>query len=302
MRKRLTLLALCSAFFVAAGCAPVPQDRAAGTKPSVVASFYPIGEFARQVGGNHVDVSVISPPGTEPHDYEPTAKQVAEVYGSDVFLFNGGGVDAWAEKISVEAGQQGVAVVEMASAIETIPASDGEGAFDPHFWLDPKLATKEVELIRDTLIATDPANAAAYAANAAAYAKTLATLDADFRSGLSNCARPTAVTSHAAFAYVAKEYGFEMQSITGLSPEEEPSAGRIAEIAAMAKEKKIGYIYFETLVSPKLAETIATEIGAQTLVFNPLEGLTEEETAAGKTYVSVMEDNLANLKTGMMCE
>ncbi|NBS41604.1 ABC transporter substrate-binding protein, partial [bacterium] len=191
---------------------------------------------------------------------------------------------------------------EMASVMNTIPTTEEGNAFDPHFWLDPKLAKAEIALIRDTLMDADPANAKAYAANAAAYTETLAKIDAAYETGLSACKNPTVVTSHAALAYVAKEYGFDVISIAGLSPDEEPSAGRLAEIAAMVKAKKIGYIYFETLVSPKLAQTIAEEVGAQTLVFNPLEGLTEEETAAGKTYVSVMEENLANLKTGMMCE
>lgn len=298
-------IALLSLLLVAAGCVSPSAAPTDGTL-SVVTSFYPIGEFARQVGGGRVRVEVITPAGTEPHDYEPTARQVAAAYASDVFLFNGGGVDAWAEKISGQASENGARVAEMASAIDTLPAAEGDeesdAQFDPHFWLDPELAKREVELIRDTLTAADPAYAETYAANATAYAATLDRLDDAYRSGLSSCANPTVVSSHATLAYVADAYGFDVISISGLSPEEEPSAGRIASIAELAKEKKIEYIYFETLVSPRIAETIAEEIGAMTLVFNPLEGLTQEETAAGKTYVSVMEDNLTNLKTGMMCE
>ncbi len=268
----------------------------------VVASFYPVAEFARQVGGNLVSVSTITPAGTEPHDYEPTARQVAEMYGADLVLYNGGGVDAWAERLDSELRMQGVPAVRMGTAIELLPASPGEDSgTDPHFWLDPTLAAKEVALIRDTLITIDGKDSAAYRANADAYLAKLSSLDADFVSGLATCRQRTVVTSHTAFAYLARHYGFDVISISGISPEQEPSAGRLSEIAGIAKAKGVRAIFFETLVSPKLSETIASEIGARTLVFNPLEGLSAEEAHAGEDYLSVMRSNLENLKTGMVC-
>lgn len=268
----------------------------------VVASFYPVAEFARNVGGNLVSVSTITPAGTEPHDYEPTARQVAEMYDADLALYNGSGVDAWMERLAPELKLQGVPAIELGSSIERIASADGaETMTDPHFWLDPVLAAKEVALIRDTLVTIDAKNAAAYRANADAYLAELSSLDADFASGLAACRLRTLVTSHAAFAYLAERYGFEVISISGISPEQEPSAGRLSEISAIAKAKGVSAIFFETLVSPKLSETIANEIGATTLVFNPLEGLSREETAAGEDYVSVMRANLQNLKIGMVC-
>ncbi|MEI6510425.1 MAG: zinc ABC transporter substrate-binding protein [Candidatus Uhrbacteria bacterium] len=268
----------------------------------VVASFYPVAEFARQVGGDLVSVSTITPSGTEPHDYEPTARQVAEMYGADLVLYNGGGVDAWADRIAPELKIQGVPAVEMGSAVDLLASSPGEDApTDPHFWLDPALAEKEVAFIRDTLSTINAKNAATYARNADAYLAQLSSLDADFVAGLASCHQHTVVTSHAAFAYLAKHYGFDVISISGISPEQEPSAGRLSEIAAIAKAKGVRAIFFETLVSPKLSETIASEIGARTLVFNPLEGLSAEEASAGEDYLSVMRSNLENLKTGMVC-
>ena len=268
----------------------------------IVASFYPVAEFARQVGGDLVFVSTITPSGTEPHDYEPTARQVADMYRADLVLYNGGGVDAWAERLAPELRLQGVPAAQMGSAIDLISSSAGEdSATDPHFWLDPTLAAKEVALIRDTLVKINPKDSATYRANADTYLAKLSSLDADFVSGLATCRQRTVITSHAAFAYLAKRYGFDVVSISGISPEQEPSAGRLSEIAAIAKAKGVRAIFFETLVSPKLSETIANEIGAVTLVFNPLEGLSQEEMASGQDYLSVMRTNLQNLKTGMVC-
>ncbi len=266
----------------------------------VVTSFYPIAEFARQVGGDLVTVSTITPPGTEPHDYEPTGRQVAEMYGADVLFYNGSGVDAWAEKLAADLKLRGVPTVRIASAIDLLASSE-DTETDPHFWLDPILAAKEVALIRDTLSTVDVKNDATYAKNADAYLARLASLDAEFVSGLASCRQRTVITSHAAFAYLAKRYRFEVISISGISPEQEPSAGRLSEIAATAKAKGVKAIFFETLVSPKLSETIASEIGAITLVFNPLEGLSDEEATAGEDYLSVMRQNLRNLKIGMVC-
>ena len=262
----------------------------------VVASFYPIAEFARNVGGELVDVSTITPPGAEPHDYEPTPRQVAEIYGADLVLYNGNGMDAWAERLAPELRAQGVPSAMMSAAI----SGDAIGT-DPHFWLDPNLAAAEVRLIRDTLSEIDPADAAAYARNASSYLSDLARLNADYASGLAWCEVRTVIASHSVFAYLSARYGFDAVAIAGMSPEQEPSAGRLSEIAALAKEKNVRAIFFETLASPKLSQTLANEIGAAALVFNPLEGLTSEESAAGETYLSVMRTNLENLKTGMVC-
>ena len=269
-------------------------------KLKIVTSFYTIGEFAHQVGGDLVDVEVITPAGTEPHDYEPTPQQIADIYASDVFLFNGAGLDSWAEKIAADLNTKqvypGVSVGEMRFAV------DINGATDPHFWLDPKLAIKEVQEISLELARIDETNRQKYTDNANSYIAKLTALSDEYKMGLAKCSQRTIVTSHNAFTYLADEYNFDVIALTGLSPDAEPSAGRLAEIAKLAEEKKMKYIYFETLVSPKLAQTIADEIGATTLIFNPLEGLTNEELAAGENYISVMETNLQNLRIGMICE
>jgi len=176
-----------------------------------------------------------------------------------------------------------------------------EGGLDPHIWLDPSLAKREVEIIRDTLSRVDPENATFYETNASKYIAELEALDSSFSSGLAQCKTRDIVASHGAFGYLAKKYNINVINIAGMSPEEEPTPKRMAEIAELIKEKEITHIFFETLVSPALAETLAAEVGAKTLVVNPMEGLTEEELSSGENYVSVMRQNLENIRTALSC-
>jgi zinc transport system substrate-binding protein len=275
----------------------------ATSKIKIAASFYPLAEFAKQVGADIVEVTNIVPPGIEPHDFEPTAQDIARVYSARLFIFNGSGLDPWAEKIAAELGERHIAVIHMAEHFDLPESADEhEEGMDPHIWLDPELAKKEVEIIKDALRAVDPENSAAYELNAEQYLAKLSQLDKKYTDGLASCTIRDVVLSHAAFGYLAKRYNLNAISVAGLSPEEEASAKRIAEISEFAREKNLEYIFFETLVSPKLAETIANEIGAKTLVFNPLEGLSEEELADGKNYILVMEENLANLRQALTCK
>jgi zinc transport system substrate-binding protein len=271
-------------------------------KLNVVGSFYPLAHFAEQVGGDKVNITTIVPAGVEPHDFEPTPKDIATVQSAQLFLINGSGLDPWAEKAA--ASLRNTKTITMSNKMPLLPANDteAESPTDPHFWLDPKLAQQEVTIIRDTLITVDPTNQSFYEQRAKNYLQDLATLDQEYRAGLANCSQRQIITTHAAFSYLAKEYNIEVVSITGLSPDEEPSAKKLAELTELIRQKNIHYILFETLVSHQLADTLARETGAQTLVFNPLEGLTNEEITQGATYLSVMRENLATLKTAMQCQ
>lgn len=284
----------------------VPQIGGNGKKISIVATFYPLQDFAESVGGDEVTVQSIVPAGTEPHDYEPTPQDIVSAYQADVFLLNGGGIDAWAEKIRPELERRGVAVVQMSEVVSLLLASvEAEGetdTLDPHFWLDPVWAQKEAEALRDALTLRDPERAEVYTRNMERFIALLADLDTAYREGLRQCEFHTIVTSHDAFAYLAKRYGFETIPISGISPESEVSPRALAEIAVAVRSLGLRHIFFETLSSPKVAETLAEEVGAQTLVFNPLEGLTEEDRQAGKNYLSVMYENLSNLQTALQCQ
>lgn len=314
-RQHIALgLAVIIVLFIGAYALTVPEKAVApqAEKVSVTASFYPLAEFARQVGGAHVDVQALIPAGVEPHDFEPAPRQIATVYESDLFLVNGGGVDAWAVRLIPSVAEKGVKTLEMdtlvtdllsPTEIEEEEEEEGHEAelFDEHFWLSPTLAKRQVEAIRDALAEIDPVHAEEYGKNAFAFTAELEALDQEYRADLTSCDIRVAVTSHAAFAYLARDYDFEQLPITGLSPDEEPSAGALAKVAGLAKERGVKYVFFEILVSPELAQTVAREIGAQTLVFNPLEGLTEEELARGETYLTVMRANLEHLRTAMLC-
>ncbi len=312
MKNRFFILAIGLVAIIAAvyalraaltrGGAGAGANPAVSGKMAVVGTFYPLSHFAEQVGGSLVAVSNITPAGAEPHDYEPTPQDIAKVYGAKVFIVNGGGLDAWAEKIAPDLKARGVTVVDMQDAMALDQAPGSETAHDPHLWLDPALAAREVGLIRDAFVKADPANAGAYAGNAAKYVAALTRLDEEYKAGLASCRIKDIVTSHAAFGYVAKQYGLTQIAIAGLSPDAEPSVQQLADIARLAKQDNVKYIFFESLVSPKLAQTIAAEVGAQTLAFNPLEGLTAAQISSGETYLTVMRENLDKLRLALDCQ
>lgn len=271
------------------------SSQADPNKISVTASFYPLAEFAREVGKNAVDVKTITPPGAEPHDYEPSPQDIIRIRTSKVFIYNGNGVDAWADKIAPQLKTLGIIVIKMSDGIT---GSDA----DPHFWLDPVQAQSMVKTISEAMIKADAAHEEDYLKNANQYISQLQELDNQFKTGVASCSLNQIVVSHNAFSYLAKRYGFSTYYISGLSPEEEPSIKRLSEIAQVAKDMQIQYIFFESLVNPKLSQTVASEIGAKTLVLNPLEGLTDDQVKSGKNYISVMRENLTNLRIAMECE
>lgn len=270
-------------------------------KISVVASFYPLGHFAEKVGGEQTAVMTITPAGTEPHDYEPSPQQIASLYQAKLVIANGAGLDPWVINLRTDLEHKGVAVVVMSEHVDLLKSEDEELPADPHFWLDPLLAEREVQAITQAMMKIDTAHKEVYESRGAAYGAELQALHQRYETGLGRCGTRSVVTSHAVFGYLAKQYDLIQISIAGLSPDEEPSTRRLAELVTEIRQKNISHIFFETLVSPKLAETLAKEVGAQTLVFNPLEGLLPDEIAQGKNYISVMQDNLSQLRIALQC-
>jgi zinc transport system substrate-binding protein len=279
---------------------------ASDSRLQVTASFYPMAEFARQVGGSRATITTLVKPGVEPHDYEPTPQDVAAIYRSKLFIYNGAGLESWAGKLLPDLRAHHITAVRASQdvALKAKDASDTENnsPTDPHIWMDPRLAVQEVSTIQQAFAAADPAHRSTYQANADAYVKQLETLDAAFKSGLAQCTQHSIVTSHQAFSYLAGEYGLQAVGIAGLNPDSEPSPQKLAAVAAFVKANDVRYIFFENLVSPKLSETIARETGAQTISFNPLEGLSQAEIQQGKNYISVQKDNLQALRTALHCE
>lgn len=272
-------------------------------KVQVVASFYPLYFFASQIGGDKADVANITPAGAEPHDYEPSTQDIAHIEKASILILNGGQLEAWGDKVKEDLNGKNVEVVTAADGLANQDVQEeGELMKDPHVWLDPVLAKKEVQKIVKAFVKVDPANTVFYEANEKGLENKLDSLDQSFKTGLQDCQQKNIVTSHAAFGYIASRYGLKQVPISGLSPDQEPSPKQLADVAQFARANKVKYIFFETLISPKLSETIAKEVGAKTIVFNPLEGLTSDEQAAGKDYLSIQQDNLASLRVALECK
>lgn len=293
------------------------QEQTEDSKLTVMASFYPMYDFAANIGGDKVIVKNMVPSGIEPHDWEPAASDIVDLEEADVFIYNGAGMEHWVETVIDSLGSKNLIVVQAADGISLIEGhehshedeadheeeagheeednQDDEEHFDPHVWLSPLNARIQVQNIRDAFVKADPDNTDYYNKNYEAYMAKLDALDQKFKDSLTNLVNKDIIVAHEAFGYLCDAYGLNQIGIEGLSPDSDPDPARMEEIIELAKEKEIKIIFFEELVSPKVAQTIADEIGAVTEVLNPLEGLTEEQIAAGADYISVMEDNLNNL-------
>lgn len=290
------------------GCGTQPADTAAGDgRLRVLTSFYPMYDFACKIGGDCIDVTNMVPSGTEPHDWEPSTNDLKNLEKADVFIYNGADMEPWADDLLVNRSDT-LRVVEASENVE-LRTTDGEhehahehegadhhhGDFDPHVWLDPENAKIEMEAIRDALCAADPENSTVFQSNYEKYAAELDALDTEFREKLAPLPNRTIVVAHEAFGYLCDAYGLTQVGIEGLSPDSEPDPGRMAEVIDFVREHSISTIFFEELVSPKVAEAIASETGAQAKMLSPLEGLSDEQAASGADYFSVMHDNLAAL-------
>lgn len=302
------------------GCSQATQgvagesSTALGSRPTIVAAFYPLAYAAAQIGGNRVDVIGLTPPGVEPHDLELSAAQTAQIAEADLVLYAAGFQPAVDEAVAQQASGRAIDVLAgldlLAGHDEAAHDDAGHGdaghddagasgaATDPHVWLDPRNMAAIGSATADRLASIDPSGAAAYAAGAAALADQMSELDARYRTSLANCANTTLVVSHEAFGYLARAYGLQQVGISGLSPEAEPSPARMADVVSIVRSKGVSTLYYETLVDPKVASTIASEAGITTAVLDPLEGLAD---GSSDTYVTVMQRNLQTLMDGQRC-
>lgn len=340
LKKYFTTLALSALFLTACSNPtpdstqiPTPELEAEANELRVISTFYPIYDLTTKIAGSEVQVENLVPPGIEPHDYEPTPREIQKIYDADLLVYNGAGVDAWVDNLLTDLEKNNVTVLNMSETVTLLDAEEheevegeheesheeeghedeggghedeeghdhGDLVHDPHFWLDPVLVQSQATAIRDTLVKLKPEAGPIFTANTEAVLKKLVVLDQTYQLGLQSCLQKQAIVTHNAFRYLEKRYDIDLLPISGLSPEEEPSARTLAQLADLSKKNNIKYVFFETLASPQLAETLANEIGAQTLVLNPLEGLTQEEQARGEDYFSVMESNLNHLKTALEC-
>ncbi|WP_326552474.1 metal ABC transporter substrate-binding protein [Micromonospora sp. NBC_01813] len=309
-----------------AACAEDGSDNTATTAETlgVVAAFYPLQYLAERIGGDAVSVTGLAPPGAEPHDLELNPQQVGQISDADLVVYLSGFQPAVDAAVEQEGGDRAFDVVTVEPLLDAT-GDDGHGhgdedehaegedehaegedghegedehAKDPHLWLDPTRFATVGDELAERLGAADPDRAADYTARAAALRTELEALDTEYAERLATCERREIITSHAAFGYLTTRYELEQIGITGLSPEDEPAPQRLAEVIEEAQEHQATTIFFETLVSPSIAETIASEVGAETAVLDPIEGLQPD---ADGDYFSVMRSNLDNLTAALGC-
>lgn len=281
----------------------LPKKSVQNDKIHVVASFYPISYVANAVGGDFVTVRNLVPAGVEPHDFEPSTRDLVEVGSASALIYNGASLEPWIKKWSESNTMRPKNVIDMADELKHLGVNliENNGAVDPHFWLDPIILKKETEIVRDLFTKIDPIHKDFYGENASRLLSELDSLDQHFQRGLSSCSLRDIVVLHKAFDYLARQYGFSAISIEGISPDEEPSPKNLTRIITLARSKHVSYIFSETVASPKFSELIAREIGGKTIVLNPIEGMTQSEVQLGEDYISTMEKNLNNLRKAMIC-
>lgn len=303
-------------------------------KVNVVTSFYPLYDFASKIGGEHVNVINLVPTGVEPHDWSPKGQDMSNLSKADLFIYLGAGFEGWVNQTlsSLDKNSKVTAVVA-SKGIKLIPGTDdgdknggkgedhgqdnaaqdalkddrqdkrkdeqhddgNESGMDPHVWLSPVNAKIIAQNVKDALVKADAANQADYEVNFKKLSDQLDDLHNQYKEKLSGASKKEIVVTHQSFGYLAKEYGLTQKAIMGLTADAEPTSKDMQSILQFIKDNQLKYIFFEELVSDKMAKTLANDAGVETLVLNPIEGLTEEQVKQGEDYVSIMQNNLNNL-------
>lgn len=276
------------------GCAAFSDENPSG-KVTVAAAFYPLAFVAERVGGNEVQVTNLTQPGQEPHDLSLSIKETAQIEDADLVLVQKG----FQPPVDDAVGQVATGrVLDVADVVDLEPSTEDEGEKDPHFWQDPSLMAQLTVAVADELAGIDPAHAATYHANAQELVAELDQLASDYQRGLQGCERDTIVVSHDAFSYLGR-FGLTVESIAGLSPDAEPTPADLARLQELIRTEGITTVFSERLVSPRLAQTLADDLGVETAVLDPIEGLSDQ--TADENYVSLMLSNLSALQEANGC-
>ncbi|ABS21839.1 metal ABC transporter substrate-binding protein [Bacillus cytotoxicus] len=312
MNKRLTLFSFLLVFaLIFAGCSTKNNSVAKkGDKLSVYTTIFPLADFTKKIGGDYVNVETIYPPGADSHTYEPSQKQTVQIAKADLFVYNGAGLEPFAEKMEKTLKQENVQTVNASQGIDLHASSEDEHHEqesdhkehghhhdqDPHVWLDPILAMKQAEKIKDALVKLQPEHKKEFEKNFAALQTKFTDLDDHFKSVVTNAKTKEILVSHAAYGYWEHRYGLKQIPIAGISSSEEPSQKELAAITKTAKEHGLKYILFETFSTPKVAEVIQKETGTKILRLNHLATISEDDVKKNKDYFTLMEENVNVLK------
>lgn len=338
-RRIAIFAAALTALFALSGCGrlskpdPLPSsfENPEDGKLKVAASFYPMYDFAEKIGAGQIDLINLVPSGTEPHDWEPSASDLTNLEKADVFVYSGAGMEHWVDRVLNSLTNKDLTVVEASDGItlrnnhdeedeedhhedhedhdhedhdhdshsHSGHSHDHEDGLDPHVWLNPEYAKKEMENIKNAFVSADPEHKDIYEANYQKYSAEFDQLDDDFRSTIAELPNREIVVAHEAYGYLCDAYGLTQVGIEGLTPDSEPTPRRMARIIDFVREHHVKVIFFEALTSSKSADTVAAETGITTGVLNPLEGLSAEAIEAGSDYLSVMRENLEALSSAL---
>lgn len=283
---------------------------------TVVATLFPLYDFAKEIGGDRVDVTLLLPPGVEPHSFEPKPSDILTIHTADIFVYAGKFMEPWASDIIRGASSKGSEIVDssvgvtMMSDILQHHEHDGHDhdseelteLMDPHIWLDFDNDKKIVENLTLALIRKDPLHKEEYQRNSERYLQKLQSLDDRYQEGLSECrSREILYGGHYAFGYLANRYNLTYVAAQGMSHDSEPSAKDLAQLVDQIRMNQVQTVFYEELASPKIAETLAQETQAQLLLLSTASNVTKEDFTKGVSFISIMEENLKNLQEGLGC-
>lgn len=297
VKKRIIPLLTIMVFVLLVGCG----KGVSSSKPQIVVSLYPLQDFAKKIGGPYVDVVNLVPPGTEPHNFEPTPQDMITISKAKLFVYNGAGLESWVDHILPNLDQNQTLVINTVQHLQLHKATRPKNfnkVTDPHIWLDPYLAQQQANAIYKAMIQIDPKHKQAFTANYQRLNQQFEQLKSAYTNLLYTPIRDF-VTSHAAFGYLAERYHLNQISVSGISPEDEPSPKQLKKLIDTLRQHNVKVVFFETLVNNKLADAVKNEIHAKAEILNPLEGLSNQEITQGDDYFSVMMKNLDNLKKAL---
>ena len=320
MKKKalLPFILICIAALIIGSCEK-EQDRISEPRRlSIVATLFPLYDFTKEIVGDNADVTLLLPPGVEAHSFEPKPGDMITINNAGIFLYTGAYMEPWVEKILQAADNKKLIVIDTSKGVtlrksmaghseedhgQNVQTHNEHGAYDPHIWLDFANAQKMVDSILEGLTRQDPPNKDFYAQNAAAYKTKLQVLDEKFKNTLSGCKKDTFVHGgHFAFNYLASRYNLNYISAYGGSPNAEPTPGKIIELKKFILEHAVKYIYYEELITPRIANILHKETGTKLLKLNGAHNIGKDDLKQGKTFIGLMEENLTNLKAGLECQ
>lgn len=289
------------------------SELAKSGKIKIITSLFPLYDFSKNIVKNKADVKLLLPPGVESHSFEPKPSDMVQLNNSDIFIYTNKYMEPWAEDIVKGIESKKLLVVDSSRNIVFAEESETHGKehgnkekhseMDPHIWLDIDNAKIMVDNILAGIIQKNPANKDFYNKNADEYKSKLDLLDKKYKKGLAGCKKNIFINSgHSAFSYIARKYGLKYISVYGLSPDAEPTSKNLIKISKTLKENGLNHIFYEELIMPRMAETIAKETGAELLFLHGAHNVSKEDFEKGISFLALMENNLKNLKIGLQCK